>query len=54
MKNFLFIAMREAEGFREEEQKVMVNSLGSAGTLAVKRQEDLELIKKHGPLYILE
>ena len=33
---------------------VGVNSLGYAGTHAVKREEDLELIKKVGPTKILE
>lgn len=53
-KNFLFIAVRAVEALKEDEMTVTVNSLGFAGTHAVKRQEDLELINKYSPIGILE
>ena len=53
-KNFLYVVPRSAEGFTEDDGNVTVNSLGFVGTLAVKSEADLALIKKHGPLTILE
>lgn len=52
-KNFLLIVNRSIEAFKEDVRTVTVNSLGFAGTLAVKREEDIELIKTYGPLGIL-
>lgn len=53
-RNFLFIALRSVEALKEEDRTVTVNSLGFAGTHAVKRPEDLELIRKYSPIGILE
>ena len=53
-KNFILIALRRIEAVKEDNKTVTVNSLGFAGTHAVKREEDLDLIKKYGPLGILE
>ena len=43
-RHFLFLALRQVEAVKENDQTVTVNSLGFAGTHAVKREEDLELI----------
>lgn len=40
-RNFLFIALRLVEAVKEDNMTVTVNSLGFAGTHAVKREEDL-------------
>ena len=53
-KHFLFIALREVEAVKEDSKTVTVNSLGFAGTHAVKREEDLELVNKYGPIGILD
>ena len=53
-RNFLFIALRSVEALKEEDRTVTVNSLGFAGTHAVKRPEDLDLIRKYSPIGILE
>ena len=53
-KNFMFIALRRVEAVKEGNKTVTVNSLGFAGTHAVKREDDLELIHKYSPLGILE
>jgi ATP adenylyltransferase/5',5'''-P-1,P-4-tetraphosphate phosphorylase II len=53
-KNFLFIALRKVEAVKEDNKTVTVNSLGFAGTHAVKREEDLEIIQKYTPIGILE
>ena len=53
-KNFLFIALRQIEAVKEDQKTVTVNSLGFAGTHAVKREEDLEIIRKYSPVGILE
>ena len=53
-RNFLFIALRNVEAVKEDNKTVTVNSLGFAGTHAVKREEDLELINKYSPIGILE
>jgi ATP adenylyltransferase/5',5'''-P-1,P-4-tetraphosphate phosphorylase II len=39
---------------KEDDKTVTVNSFGFVGTLAVKREEDLEIIKKYSPIGILE
>lgn len=44
MKNFLIVVPRSAEGYKEDEASVTVNSLGFVGTLAVKAEADLDLI----------
>jgi ATP adenylyltransferase/5',5'''-P-1,P-4-tetraphosphate phosphorylase II len=54
LRNFLFIALRKVEAVKEDNKTVTVNSLGFAGTHAVKRDEDLEVIKKYSPVGILE
>ena len=46
--------MREIDTFKEDGLSVGVNSLGYAGTLAIKREEDKKLIEKYGPIGILE
>lgn len=53
-RNFLFIALRSIEAVKEDDKTVTVNSLGFAGTHAVKRLEDLDLISKYSPIGILE
>jgi ATP adenylyltransferase len=53
-KNFLFVALRQVEAVKEDDQTVTVNSLGFVGTHAVKREEDLNLINKYSPIGILE
>ncbi len=53
-KNFIIIALRRVEAVKEDNKTVTVNSLGFAGTHAVKREEDLDVIKKYGPIGILE
>ena len=64
-QNFLIIVLRQVEAVKEVESPenlevkpnlmtVTLNSLGFAGTLAVKREEDLKLIQKYSPLGILE
>ena len=53
-RNFLFIALRNIEAVKEDNKTVTVNSLGFAGTHAVKREEDLELINKYSPIGILD
>jgi len=50
----MFIVLRKKDTFHLDGKSVGVNSLGYAGTHAVKREEDLELIKKVGPTKILE
>lgn len=53
-KHFLFIALREVEAIKEDDMTITVNSLGFAGTHAVKREEDLQLIGKYSPIGILD
>ena len=53
-KNFIIIALRRVEAVKEDNKTVTLNSLGFAGTHAVKREEDLDVIKKYGPIGILE
>jgi ATP adenylyltransferase/5',5'''-P-1,P-4-tetraphosphate phosphorylase II len=53
-KKFMFIVLRHKDTFHKDGRSVGVNSLGFAGTHAVKRDEDLELIREVGPTYILE
>ena len=53
-RTYLFIALRDIDSCKEGELKVTCNSLGFAGTHAVKREEDLELIRKFSPIGILE
>jgi ATP adenylyltransferase len=53
-KNFIFIALRQIEAVKEDSKTVTVNSLGFAGTHAVKREEDLEIIRNYSPIGILE
>ena len=53
-RNFMWVVLRKDEGYKEEHMTVTVNSLGFIGTLAVKREDDLKLIKSHGPIGILE
>ena len=38
----------------EEYEQISINSLGFAGMILVKREEDLEFVKKAGILHILE
>lgn len=40
-RNFLYLIRRSAEGVTEDGLTVTLNSLGFAGTLAVKREEDV-------------
>ena len=53
-KNFMFIVLRKKDTFHQDGKSVGVNSLGYAGTHAVKREEDLQLIREVGPTKILE
>ena len=53
-KNFLFMVHRSAEAFSEDGMTVTANSMAFVGSLAVKREEDLELINKYTPIGILE
>lgn len=53
-RTYLFIALRDIDSCKEDDLKVTVNSLGYAGTHAVKREEDLELIRRLSPIGILE
>ncbi len=53
-RKFLLMAMRSCEGIKDEGQFLSVNSLGFAGTLAVKNNEALEVLRKKGPLKVLE
>jgi ATP adenylyltransferase len=49
-RNWLLIVPRSAEKY----QTMSINSLGFAGALLVKNEEQLEIIKKEKPLTILE
>lgn len=53
-RNFMLVALRKVEAIKEDNKTVTVNSLGFAGTHAVKREEDLEIVKKYSPIGILE
>ena len=53
-RNFMLVALRKVEAVKEDNKTVTVNSLGFAGTHAVKREEDLEIVKKYSPIGILE
>ena len=53
-KHFLLVVMRQIEAVKESTMTVTVNSLGFAGTHAVKREEDLELIRECSPIGILD
>ena len=50
----MLVALRKVEAVKEDNKTVTVNSLGFAGTHAVKREEDLEIVKKYSPIGILE
>eukprot|EP00347_Sterkiella_histriomuscorum_P004117 403361689 len=56
MKNFILTVMREREQIRDQqsETSLNINSLGFAGTFAVKSEESLELLKRLTPLQVLE
>jgi sulfate adenylyltransferase (ADP) / ATP adenylyltransferase len=49
-KNWMLIVPRSAEKY----QFMSINSLGFAGALLVKNQEQLDLVKTEQPLTILE
>jgi len=51
---FMLMVMRTHEAYKMGENSIGVNTLGFGGTLAVKREQDLELLKKMSPLKILE
>jgi ATP adenylyltransferase len=53
-RNFMIMAMRSCEGFKEDGVFISMNSLGFAGTMAVKNEESLELLKKKTPIKLLE
>ena len=50
----MLIVPRTLDTYKEDGLAVGVNSLGFAGTLAVMREEDKQLIEKYGPLGILQ
>ena len=50
----MLVALRKADAVKEDNRTVTVNSLGFAGTFAVKKEDDLEIVKKYGPIGILE
>lgn len=54
MKTMMLVVMRREEGIREDGASITVNSLGFAGTFAVKNVEALELLKKLQPTKVLE
>jgi len=53
-QKFLLVVNRQQEALRSEGATVGVNCLGFGGTLAVKRQTDLDYLKEVGPLGILK
>ena len=46
--------MRSQEAIKEDDYTLGVNALGFGGTLAVKRAEELETLKKVTPLELLK
>ena len=50
----MFIVLRKKDTYHSDGKSVGVNSLGYAGTHAVKREEDFQLIRDIGPTKILE
>ncbi|TNV76948.1 hypothetical protein FGO68_gene119 [Halteria grandinella] len=57
MRDFLLIVMRRQEGVKHSEdpkKNIIVNSLGFAGTIAVKNVESLEYLRELGPITVLE
>ena len=54
LNNFIFIVLRSKSQIYENDTTIPVNALGYAGTLAVKKEEDLKIVKKYGPIGILE
>jgi len=48
-RNWMLVVLRKQETF----QSIGINSLGFAGALLVKNQEELQLVKDHNPLEIL-
>jgi ATP adenylyltransferase/5',5'''-P-1,P-4-tetraphosphate phosphorylase II len=55
MKHFMLVVMRGMEGYKDPENHVSlgVNSMGYAGSFAVKNHESLELLKKLTPTKLL-
>ena len=53
-KSYLFVVSRISPSYSENEVSVSCNSMGFVGTVAVKTQEELDLVKKYGPVGILE
>jgi ATP adenylyltransferase len=56
-KRYMLMVMRQSEGVKNEEKpnvNITLNSLGFAGTMAVKNEESLEYIKELTPLGVLE
>ena len=50
----MLIVPRTLDTYKESSLSVGVNSLGFAGTLAIKREEDRQLIDKYGPIGVLK
>ena len=50
----MLIVGRNLDTYKEDGLAVGVNSLGYAGTLAIKKEADRKLIDKYGPIGILE
>ena len=48
-RDWMWLVPRSVEKFRS----ISVNSLGFAGSLLVRNEEELELVRGHGPLNIL-
>jgi ATP adenylyltransferase len=54
-ENYLQVVPRTAESYiASNGNKISVNSLGFAGMVLVKRQEDLDILKRIGVLNILK
>ena len=56
MRHFMLVVLRSKEGIKDKEANagVTVNSLGYAGTFAVKNLESLEFLKRIGPTNLLK
>ena len=56
-RHFLFLVRRRSESVKDPERPkatINMNSLGFAGTMAVKNEESLEFIRELTPLGVLE
>ena len=53
-KKYMFVAMRSKECYQEGNNKVDINSLGFLGTFGITNKEEADLVRKLGPIKILE